>query len=307
MYIVAEYLFIENFIINYIILESTKAITKTTVTKKRIIIASILSALYPFALFCNELIFLTNFYMKVLLSIIIVKLAYNSKNLYLFIKQLSTFYLISFIFGGVTIGFYYFMNNSLDIVFRKIQYNYGFPIKYLILGVIFGVILLINILSYYNEKNLKEEFILDIEICLNNKSVKLKALMDTGNSLIEPLSNLPVFVVEHNKIKGLLPEEINNIFKGGKEEDFILLEKIIREYERGIKFRLIPFKSVGNSSGIIIGFIPDYIVRSNKDEKKRYEELIIGIYNGNLSQDGQYNGLLNGKILSRGDLSANGN
>lgn len=307
MYIVAEYLFLENFIINYIILESTKLITKTRVRKRRIIIASILSALYPFVLFFDATIFLTNFCMKILLSILIVKLAYNAKSLYLFTKQLSTFYLMSFIFGGATIGFYFFINNSLDSIFKENQYTFGFPIKYLILGIIFGIIVIINILNYYNEKNLKEDFILDITIYLNDKKVKLKALIDTGNSLREPLSKLPVFIVEYNKINDLLPEEINNIFKGGKEGDFIFLEDIIRKYNNGVKFRIIPFKSVGNSNGILIGFLPDHIITSSKDGETKFDDVIIGIYNGKLSKDGQYNGLLNGEILSRGNLNVNEN
>ena len=307
MYIVAEYLFIENLIINYIILETTKIITRTKVRKIRIIITTILSALYPFVFFFDSTIFLTSFYMKIILSLIIVRIAYNSKNLKLYLKQLSAFYLITFIFGGATLGLYYFINNPLNSIFIANHINFGFPIKYLILGIIFGVIVIINILDYYNEKMIKEDFILDIDIYLKDKNVKLKGLIDTGNSLNEPLSKLPVFIVEYKILKELLPEDINNIFKGGKEGDFIFLENIMRNLNEGIKFRLIPFKSVGNSNGILIGFLPDYIIVSSENGDKRYSDLIIGIFNGELSKDGQYNGLLNGEILNRGDLSVNEN
>lgn len=307
MYIVAEYLFLENFIINYIILETTRNITGTRVKRKRIIITSILSALYPFVLFFDSTVFLTNFYMKIILSMIIVKIAYNSKNKHLYIKQLCAFYLMSFIFGGATLGLYYFINNPLNSILKENHHNSGFPIKYLILGLIFGSIVIINILNYYKEKILKEDFILDISIYLNGESVKLKGLIDTGNSLVEPLSKLPVFIVEYKTIRSLLPEDIGNVFKGGKEGDFIFLEKIIRKFQKKIKFRLIPFKSVGNSNGMLIGFLPDFIIVSNEDGEKKYDDLIIGIFNGELSKDNQYNGLLNGQILSRGDLSVNEN
>lgn len=216
MYIVAEYLFLENLIINYILLETTRIITRTKVRKIRIVITAILSALYPFALFFDSTIFLTNFYMKIILSLIIVKIAYNSKNKNLYVKQLSAFYLMSFIFGGATLGLYYFINNPLNSIFKENHFNIGFPIKYLILGILFGVIVIINILSYYNDKILKEDFILDIDIYLNGKDVNLKGLIDTGNSLVEPLSKLPVFIVEYKTIKYLLPEDINNVFKGGE-------------------------------------------------------------------------------------------
>lgn len=307
MYIVAEYLFLENFIINYIILEATRVITRTKVKKRRVVITAMLSALYPFVLFFDSTIFLTNFYMKIILSIIIVKIAYNSKNKNLYVKQLSGFYLMSFIFGGVTLGIYYFINNPLNSLFKEVHYNFGFPIKYLILGVIFGIIIIMNLLNYYNEKILKEDFILDITIYLNGENVKLKGLIDTGNSLVEPLSKLPVFIVEYKTIRYLLPEDINNFFKGGKEGDFIFLENIIRRFQKEIKFRLIPFKSVGNSSGMLIGFPPDFIIVSNEDGETKYDDLIIGVFNGELSKDNQYNGLLNGEILTRRDLCVNEN
>lgn len=307
MYIVAEYLFLENFIINYLILETTKRITRTKVSRRRIFFTGLLAALYPFVFFFDSTIFLTGFYMKIIISIIIVKLAYNAKNLRLYVKQLSSFYLISFIFGGATLGVYYFSNNYFDTIFKHNNFKNGFPVKYLVLGIASGVIMIINILNYYYEKVLREDFILDIIISLNNRNIKLKALIDTGNSLIEPLSELPVFVVEHSEIKGLLPGDINKVFEEGKEDDFIILENVIRKIEKEIIIRLIPFKSVGVSNGILIGFMPDFIIVDNEDGEKICSDLIIGIFNGKLSVDGQYNGLLNGEILNRGDLSANEN
>lgn len=64
---------------------------------------------------------------------------------------------------------------------------------------------------------------------------------------------------------------------------------------------------MGNSKGMLIGFLPDFIIVSNEDGEKRYDDLIIGIFNGELSKDGQYNGLLNGEILTRGNLCVNEN
>lgn len=307
MYIVAEYLFLENFIINYLILYITKTITRTKVKKKRVFLTGILAALYPFVFFFDSTIILTNFYMKILISLIIVKLAYNSKNLKLYLKQLASFYLISFVFGGATLGFYYFSNNYIDILFNENILKKVFPAKYLILGISFGGILIINILEYYYEKISKEEFILDISISLNNKKIKIKGLIDTGNSLIDPLSKSPVLIADHDQIKNLLPEDINNMFKENREEDFIYLEEIIRKFDEEINIRLIPFKSVGKSNGILIGFMPDYITISREDEESLYNDLVIGIFNGKLSADGQYNALLNEEILNRGDLYVNEN
>ncbi|WP_158220085.1 sigma-E processing peptidase SpoIIGA [Tissierella sp. P1] len=307
MYIIAEYLFIENFIINYAILQSTKIITRTKTTKGRIFITSTITALYPFALFFPSLSFLANFYMKIVISFIIVKLAYNSKSLVLYIKQLSAFYVISFIFAGASIGFYYFTNNYYNVLFKPDYLGGRFPIKYIILGVVLGGIMIKNMVHYYQEKLSKEKELLSVTVHLNNEKSSFTALTDTGNSLIEPLSKLPVFVVEYEVINNLLPKFIRETFEENKEDDFTVVEKMMEALKEEITIRIIPFKSVGSKNGILIGFKPDYITISNGDFIATHDDLLIGVFNGRLSADNQYSGLLNLRILNRGDLCVNEN
>ncbi|WP_353094053.1 sigma-E processing peptidase SpoIIGA [Tissierella praeacuta] len=307
MYIIAEYLFIENFIINYAILQSTKIVTRTKAKRSRIFITAAISALYPFALFFPSLSFLTKFYIKMLISIIIVKLAYNSKSMVLYIKQLSAFYVISFIFAGASIGFYYFNNNYHNILFNPDKTVGGFPVKYIILGVILGGIMIKNMVHYYQEKLSQEKELLEVTIYLNNKSSTFTALTDTGNSLIEPLSKLPVFVVEYSVLNDLLPEPIKQIFNCKKENDFIAIEKVIKELREELMIRFIPYKSIGSNNGMLIGFKPDYISILDNGFEKIHDELLIGIFNDKLSIDNKYSGLLNLSILNRGNLYANKN
>ncbi len=307
MYIIAEYLFIENFIINYAILHITKAVTRTKTTKGRIIITSTIAALYPFILFFPYLSFLTNFYMKIVISIIIVKLAYNSKSLALYIKQLSAFYVISFIFAGASIGTYYLTNNYYNVLFKPDYLLGKFPIKYIILGVVLGGIMIKSMVHYYQEKLSKEKELLNVTVHFNNKSSSFIALTDTGNSLVEPLSKIPVFVVEYMVIKDLLPELIRDIFEENKENDFTVIENTMDQLKEEIILRLIPFKSIGSKNGILIGFKPDYIRIREGDFETTYHKLLIGIFNDKLSVDNQYSGLLNLGILNRGDLCVNEN
>ena len=161
MYIIGEYLFIENFIINYTILQSTKIITRTKVTRFRVLITAIIAALYSFVIFLPSIMFLTNFYMKIIISILIVKLAFNSKCLSLFLKQLSGFYIISFIFAGASIGTYYF-SQSYKTILAESNISIGFPVKYVFLGTLLGGIMIRNILHYFHEKVSKEKKLLEV-------------------------------------------------------------------------------------------------------------------------------------------------
>ena len=64
------------------------------------------------------------------------------------------------------------------------------------------------------------------------------------------------------------------------------------------KFRIIPFKSLGNENALMIGFKPDEFNIEYNEEKQIIKELIIGIYNKKLSQYGEYSALIHPDILS---------
>ena len=307
MYVVAEYLFLENFLINFAILNITRIITRTNSSKKRILVASFLAALYPFTLFIPSLLFFTNSFMKILISIIIVKLAFNSKSLELYIKQLIGFYIVSFIFAGASIGIYYFTQNYSKFSLKENVFSNDFPIRYLIIGVILSGILIKNIFDYYQEKVTREKELFEVNIYFDSKNTSLIALMDTGNSLLEPLSKLPVLIVEYEIIKEIIPQRLRQVFDEGQEEDLLQIQYIIEDLKEKTIIRLIPFKTIGSKKGMLIGFKPDYIEIIKNSRSTICDNLIIGIFKGKLTTDDQYRGLLSLEILNRGNSYVNQN
>lgn len=47
----------------------------------------------------------------------------------------------------------------------------------------------------------------NIKININSNSVYTKAILDTGNFLKEPITKIPVAVVEKEVLKGVIPEK----------------------------------------------------------------------------------------------------
>lgn len=109
MYIVLEYLLLENFIINFLILYLNNILLKIDEKIYRIILASVLASFYSLVFFSPMLIFLTKPFSKILISMIIVRISYRFINVKVFLKEILGFYLVSFIFAGATIGFLFFI------------------------------------------------------------------------------------------------------------------------------------------------------------------------------------------------------
>lgn len=148
-------------------------------------------------------------------------------------------------------------------------------------------------------KAFKEGSIIPVYITMGDKSVRLHALVDTGNSLTDPITGYPVMVVEADSIKTILPPEIyssvlsNNIgFCTVNGEESTISPWLKRVH-------LIPFKSIGKENGMLTGFRPDAVRVGKEGSFKEINDVIVGICGIKLSSDARYSALVGPAALSR--------
>ena len=262
----------------------------------RLFVASLIGSIYTLVVF-PSLQFMGKVTIKLSISILMIIISFNPEKLNQFLKQISAFYMVSFAFAGAIIGIFYILNNSFK--FTGISFkDFDELTKFLVIGILIALILIRYILKFYQGKINKENFITNIIIGLNNKEVELTALIDTGNSLKEPISKKPVIIAEYKALENILPNSIRDMYKTNKELDLIQIGKIMEEVSDDIKLRLIPFKSLGNDNGILIGFKPDKIkIYLESETKNLTDDIIVAIYNDKLATDEVYNGLLHPELL----------
>lgn len=65
------------------------------------------------------------------------------------------------------------------------------------------------------------------------------------------------------------------------------------------KFKIIPFSSLGNDNGVLLGFKPNYI-KIYSDEEYIKKDVIIGIYDGKLSKTNLYTSLIGLNVFKEG-------
>lgn len=126
-----------------------------------------------------------------------------------------------------------------------------YPIKIALLGGIVGFVIVNIAFKVVKGRISKKDMFCDIEIFFKEKSVEIQAMIDTGNMLKDPISGMPVIVVEKSKLEEIIPngiiDNLNTILGGGNEATLTEEEK---EYMP--KFRLIPFSSLGKQNRTII-------------------------------------------------------
>ena len=92
MTIYLDVIFLENFILNLIILYAVGIEAKGKINIFRIILASIVGSLYAIITFTIKNRFVSSIMMKIILSIIMVYISFNSKNYKELIKKTLFFY-----------------------------------------------------------------------------------------------------------------------------------------------------------------------------------------------------------------------
>lgn len=290
MTIYIDIVLIENLIMNYIILLATGIIAKEKIKHIKLILASLLGAIYTLIAYVNILEIYTNFALKILLSILIVYIAYNPQNVNKMWKMLLLFYLTSFAFGGAAFALIYIVKPQ-DILMKNGLFLGTYPLKTIILGTAIAFGIIITAFSIVKSKITKKDIIYDIEIKMNNKLIKTKALVDTGNMLKEPISNMPVVVIERVLLYNCVPKEILNNLESIMGGDFEKVpDRIQKEYIS--KLKLIPFASLGKSNGMLIGIKPEYLKIIKKDETIEEKDIILGIYQQSLTKKGEYQALM---------------
>ena len=155
----------------------------------------------------------------------------------------------------------------------------------------FGFIIITTAFKNIKGKLTKKDMFCNIKININSNTVYTKAIIDTGNFLKEPLTKIPVAVVEKDILKGVIPEEILNNLSNIIEGKEIALGEYLS------KIRLIPFMSLGKENGMLIGIKADGLAINTQDDVLFIKNIIIGIYDGNLSKTGKYKALIGLELL----------
>lgn len=296
MVVYAEYVFLENFIMNYIILSLTGKFTKYTVKRNKLIIGSSIGALYAFIIFFPSLHFLFSTLMKIACSMLIIVISFTPYRFKDFFRLIGIFYLITLIFGGAGFALFYFTNFN-GIVSNGVFYMTNISVKNIFVSCGIGYLLIQFCWGYIQKQLSKEKVLMNIKIQINAETAELKGIVDTGNSLTDPISKYPVIIVEYNAIKNLLPAEFKDIFSENRIFNFEQLISKIDDINWIKRFRMIPYKALGTENGMLIGFRPDNVLIHIDNYNRDMNEIIIAIYNQKLSKTGDYMALLHPDIV----------
>lgn len=267
MTVYVDVLIILNAYISYFTLKASAGLLHIGYKLPRIIIASVfggaisLTALIPLDIFGS-------FILRLILTVIMSALAFGFSEIKkLLLRSAITAAAGSLICGAVILLREYTGNSFFNLARGYVYLDIS--ILTLIVSTT-AVYIAITLFRRFLDKPLENE-IFELEIRHKGRTVILNAFADSGNSLNDFLTGLPVIICKSEKINGFIPTtEVND------------------EIPKGL--RLIPFSSV-SGGGIVKAFRPEYISINKKEINA-----LIGTNEGALENE-SFDAIFNPKII----------
>ncbi len=270
-----EYI-ITNIILNFVILKITKSIIKSKSSNPRLFVSSIAGALFAILMLFPQSKAVTGMLGKIIFSLILTAISFNSKNLRIFLKNLTVFYFVSFTIGGCGFALYNIFGSSKYIDTAKLLIVTVF-LSYTVLNIIFSIYE-----KYFRYDNLIHK----LTITVGKSSTQTQCFFDTGNNLQDPISKRPVIVINLKTAESLLPEALIDEIKSHNS-----VTEIYFSYCTKVKLKLIPYHTI-TDSGFILGFVPSQVLIDDKEANA-----IIGISANYIACDKNYNAIVNPQTI----------
>ncbi len=270
-----DILFLTNLAVNYMLLFAVGRATHASIRQLRLIGAAAMGACYSVVMFFPTMMFLYHGMFKLLFSALMLLAAFPRESWKAFAKQTVYFYLISFAFaGGAEFANHYFrvLRVQNGIVYFESS------IWVLLFSCLAAYWILPFFMRLLTTRYQKQPYIRDLLIGRNGKEVVLRGLVDTGNSLHDPLTGKPVVVAELSSVLPLLAEQ-----------EIICFRR--EELNPELPFRLIPYQGI-HGRAMLKGFEPDYAELAGKRIK-----IVVAVKNDVFSQDGSFCAILHSELL----------
>lgn len=268
-----------NSLVDYLLLVVCGNVTGTPVRRKRVLLAGVFGGMYAILCLLPGLSFLDGLLWKVLMAWGLCLLAFGWRPG--IIRRSVVLILLAAAFSGVVLLLTEVFAAPASLIGSTVYYPVTLPVLMLTAGGSYGLMqMALSRLTHHGGD------IVNVEVTLCGIRRAFTALRDTGNTLRDPISGCGVMVADWNLLAaGLHGRELTRC---AVEEPTLGLNQVMAIAPE-LKPRLIPYKTVGVESGLLLAVCPEEI---KVDGKK--EQLLLAFSAVPVSDGGGYEALIGG-------------
>lgn len=275
-------LFLLNLVVNYLLLLSAARLAGEVIRRLRLGLGAALGAFYAAAVFFPGMGFLLHPLCKLGAAVLMLLCAFGgSRRL---IRLTLVFFGVSAAFGGGIFALELLGGRGLSLK-NGIFYS-AMDLRLILLSAAACYVVLTFVFRRTAKHVGPTRELVPAVLTMEGRRVALTALVDTGNTLTDPVTNRPVMVAEGEKLIRLFPEG-----EAPAAEDLAdpvaAMERLSNGASRG-RYRLLPYQAVGVECGMLLALRLDGARVGETD----YGGILVALSPNRLSDGGGYSALI---------------
>lgn len=273
-------LFLLNLIVNYLLLLAAAKLAGEPLRRLRLAAGAALGGLYAAAIFFPGMGFLTHPLCKLGAAVLMLLTGFGGSRRLL--RVTLVFFGLSCAFGGGIFAIGLLGGRGLTLRNGVLYSVMDLRILLLSAAVCYAVLTLV----FRRTARHGRREVLPAVLTLEGRRVAVNALVDTGNTLTDPVTGRPVMVAEGSLLSPLLPGE-RVLDEKALRDPVGTLERLSRG-ERGRRFRLLPYQAVGVECGMLLALRLDDARVGAED----YGGILVALSPNPVSDGGGYSALI---------------
>ncbi|MED0674713.1 sigma-E processing peptidase SpoIIGA [Aneurinibacillus thermoaerophilus] len=304
MTVYADMVFVINMVIDYMLLFLTGHICRQPLRKRRLLLASAVGAAYTVFLFFPPLSFAFTFLAKFIFSCIMILLAFRWTRIWTTLRLLGAFYAVSFFIGGGLMATHTMLESKSEVVNGIVLTHTGSAgtnPTFLFIAFGFPIFWWCTRHGYYSVKANRQVDVQHVcfEVDVFGHTIRCRGFIDTGNQLHDPLSRIPVTIMEAELWKEVLPD---GILRQIYCEEIDIASAVPDGEEKWLeRMRFIPYCTVSSKASFLIAIRPDEVRVYAGNKTYRLRRMLIGLRASPLSADGSYQAVVHPKATAEKD------
>ncbi len=274
MTVYIDLVFVLNFCVNYLLLRGTARLGASASRRRNAVGAAAIGAIYAVLVYLPQFLWMQHFLMKPVVAALMLLTAFGAKRSTL--RLSAVFAALALALCGAVYGV-----QSLQGKPFVYQNSLLYPVSFAsVLLTAFAVSLACRL--FLPRLTHAANSIVPVTLQLDEKIVRISALRDSGNTLVDPISGKRVLTAHWSVAAKLLSEKL-------KSEDFAEPTTLALRLQRYTP-RLIPYRAVGVAHGLLLA-IPCRITQDNQTGIG-----LVAFSPTPLSDGGAYDALTGGSI-----------
>ncbi len=294
MYIYADMILLVNCIMNSVILVLTAYAAGISFNWKRLLLTALLGGVYSLAGVFPEMTMLYSIPGKLLASVAFVLMAFGYKTIKSTLILVGIFFIVSFILGGATLGWLYFIQTQPP---QKVGNILDLSWGNLAAGSVMAVLLVTLIVKKMLGRMVRRQTFYKAQIYYNGRCEEFTGMLDTGNSLYSLLGRKPVVLLCWQSALQLLGSQVANYLTSNGPEIWLSNLDECQDSAWLARVEVIPCQSIGGRK-MLLGFRPDSISVMTEEGLAHTTEVLIGLYDGVIAGESDCQALLHPALIT---------